>query len=329
MKFFNRLGGGPQNLGILDTLYFSTEYGIELGATPKASGSSPPAVTFTGNLDQALGIYIQCDTAGTPGVGSPTFKWSLDGATFEETLVPIASTVLLGDTQIFANFPTAAYSTNNIYEATVAKWRWLNSYNWGAYQLGSAHYLQQSDATKQPVYSVTGAPAGRPCLIFDGVDDFLATPELKIEVTPPFQQLPQPNHLFIVGKWGGSGTGTMVAAGYSSDTSRFWRVDGTRANYGAGVSVTITGLTPDDWHVHELLFNGASSSYHEDGVQKANGDPSPGTAAFAGLAIGHLPGDTQHSPCSIAEVGFGNRALSSSATQLVRNALLAKYGFPG
>src|SRR5262245_13524936 len=55
---------------------------------------------------------------------------------------------------------------------------------------GNGNSPTQATSTKRPVWSATGGPNGRPCVTFDGVDDYL-----RITFT-----WNQPAHIWVVAK---------------------------------------------------------------------------------------------------------------------------------
>jgi hypothetical protein len=116
----------------------------------------PPAVTISGTPTAQVGLYLQCDGAGTRGTA--TFKWSVDnGATFVATGVLTAATVVLGTTGITAAFPVGAYLTDNIWRCTVSGW---------ADQGGAGADATQAIASRQALFNIDNFN-GRPSLRFD------------------------------------------------------------------------------------------------------------------------------------------------------------------
>jgi hypothetical protein len=83
---------------------------IQMDPTVYTTGSSPPAVTFTGTPTQALApleIVIQQPT---------TFEWYING-NLQASGVAIATTVVLTGTGVTANFPAGTYASGQTYTA--------------------------------------------------------------------------------------------------------------------------------------------------------------------------------------------------------------------
>ncbi len=130
---------------------------LTYGATLKATGTSPPAVTLTGSPLIVVGIYIDIEA------GATTFRWSLDsGATFVQSgvTIPLGGTHVLGATGFTANFPNSAYNADNLYESTISNW---------ASQVGTNPLVQATAAAQGRL--IAGVVNGRPGLRLDGVDD--------------------------------------------------------------------------------------------------------------------------------------------------------------
>lgn len=85
-------------------------------------GTTPPAVTFSGNLNQPLTIRVEVnDVSGGTARGQAKFRWSLDGGgTFVESGVLTAASYALPGTGITVNFPVGTYAANNTYRSLVA-----------------------------------------------------------------------------------------------------------------------------------------------------------------------------------------------------------------
>ena len=292
--------------GILGNLLQSSlvslraDSGILLGTTPLAAGTTPQAVTWSGALSQAIGLQLNID--GTGARGTATFKWSINnGATFVATGVLTAATVDLatpGGTVTVA-FPVGTYTALDTYKATVQTWT------------AGTYALTQATVTKQPLYSVAGGSNSQPCLIFDGTDDNLSATFA----------LAQPHHVMFVGKWGGSGTGTIICG--ADNIMRIWRSNATTVNYFSGAQIVVASVTPDSWHVYDVLFSGASSFLFEDGVSKDTSNV--GTGAASGLTIGGFTDGSQAANVSVSEVLLKNKIPTVAERNLVGSIWGPKY----
>lgn len=95
----------------------SWEAGALLVGPPSASGTSPPAITFSGTPTSGdLLFQVRISTAGP--VGSAQFQWSKDGGvTWSGAVATSPAPVVLPGTGVSVNFPAGAYSTDNLYQA--------------------------------------------------------------------------------------------------------------------------------------------------------------------------------------------------------------------
>jgi hypothetical protein len=105
----------------LASMWLESDAGITLGTAPRATGTSPPAVTISGQLEQSIALRLEVQTTGLRGTA--TFRWSTDGgATWAASGVLTAATAALGSTGITAAFPAGTYTSDNVYQGTVATW---------------------------------------------------------------------------------------------------------------------------------------------------------------------------------------------------------------
>lgn len=148
---------------------------IDIGATMLASGTAPPVVTVTGTPSVAPAIRVEVLA------GATTFQWTRlntgTGGTFSGSsggtaiAIPIGGTYLMPNTGLTLHFPAGAYSSTNVYQATVSNWRsqlavWLPG-------PVLSNVFSQPTAAKQPRY-IYDAATGFYLLKGDGVDDSMA-----------------------------------------------------------------------------------------------------------------------------------------------------------
>ncbi len=101
-------------------LWVQHDRGVVMHGTPRASGTTPPAMTVSSAPDNTP-LYVQIDGAGARGTA--TFKVSRDGgSTFTQTGTVTAATNTLSDGTVL-NWPVGTYATNNIYKLLVATWK--------------------------------------------------------------------------------------------------------------------------------------------------------------------------------------------------------------
>jgi hypothetical protein len=130
---------------------------------------------------------------------------------------------------------------------------------------GAGNNHVQATTTKQPTFAATGGPRSRPCVTFDGVDDFLAV---------TFTQI-QPITRCTVGIFRAAfvAVDTLCDGNGGANRGRISRTQNTTIQVNPG-GMAGTLATTTSWHVYALIMNGASSSWRADNVQIAAGDAS-------------------------------------------------------
>lgn len=114
--------------------------GVTLAGTPRATGTTPPVVTLTGQLEQSIALRVEIQTTGARGAA--TFRWSVDGGTtWVQQNQVTAATFLMGSTGITLNFPAGTYTNDNVFVGTVASWN---------DQSGRGNHTAQATAAQQP-----------------------------------------------------------------------------------------------------------------------------------------------------------------------------------
>lgn len=253
---------------------------ITLGGTPRAYGTTPPAVTYTGTLTGGVTPYLQIDLLGARGTA--TFKVSYDdGSTFPHTGILTAATVTLPGigSAITANFPVGTYATNNIYKACVDTASDLS---------GSSNAGTKTDVTKQVLYR-TAAFNGRPAFDWEtgGAGKGLDTPSISLGAFS----------IFVVEQM--TATNVYVAIHSSDSAHQFY--DGTsqtskivRSSVTSQKSLTAGWISTGSPLLSILQTYGGAHATHllyKNGVdQNASSVVAndPGTSAQAGvLHIGH------------------------------------------
>jgi hypothetical protein len=130
-------------------LWLRADVGVQYGATLRATGTSPPAVTISGTPTAQAGLHIEIDSvAGGTGLGQATFKWSTNnGTSYVATGVTTSASVALGTTGITASFAAGPYNVDNKWDITVAQW---------SDQSGNANHATQTTTANQPKFSLAG-----------------------------------------------------------------------------------------------------------------------------------------------------------------------------
>lgn len=145
----------------------------------------------------------------------------------------------------------------------------------------SAVIATQSNSQLQPLLVFD---TGIPTILFDGVDDFLASS------TPTISQ---PNTHFVGISELAIGTKAITASdsgGFSNDQELFTTVTW---NYYAG-SAQSGGVVDTNWNVMSSIFNGASSSLRFNGSVISTGNPGTQNMIGIRLATGPDGGSTNN-----------------------------------
>lgn len=161
---------------------WQADFGVATGGTPKASGTSPPAVTVTG-VPSCVALRIEIQTTGARGAA--TFRYSAKNtgsgaADWIEQNITTAATYnavgALAGMQI--SFPNSTYTNDNVYQGTCSAWTCQVS--------GTT--ASQATAGNQPLI-LWNSTLGRLFLRGDGTDDFLREATLNLPAagtTPTF-----------------------------------------------------------------------------------------------------------------------------------------------
>lgn len=229
------------------------------------TGTTPPAVTFTGTVPVGCGLQLDVPTGGVRGVAQ--FRWSArngDGTDWSAPITTGASVALgNGVTLQFAN--TGPYSTDNEYRLKVSQWR---------DQTGHAHHWDSAGSTQRaPVPLVT---AQGTAISFDGVDDGMyCTSSLPTDLVGGSDNS---FAIFSVARIENTspsgGLGCIVFFGDGATNRRLhWHFLSAGPQFrcskqdDAGTNVNVTGGTPDtNIHVLELVHTGNTTTMLVDGT---------------------------------------------------------------
>jgi hypothetical protein len=292
--------------------FYMADYGIQLGTTPRLSGTSP-VVTISGDLQQPIGLKIKITTGGARGTAK--FDWSTDnGATWVASAVFTAASVVLEQIGITVAFATGTYVLNDSYEATVEKWYDVNG------GVNGPLYLIQSTVSKQFLYKVAGGPNGKPCLSAGGIDCYMSIAYTR----------PEPSYLYAVLKdEAGFGVGNETAIdGLTANTFRVFRSGASAWSITEtgtiGQVVALPGAAPGAYHELEILFAGAGSEGLQEGVSLGTGNAGTGTTS-GGLSIGGFGGISAFLHGAYCELIDLDADPSSPEKAAMRASLMAKY----
>ena len=184
---------------------------------------------------------------------------------------------------------------------------------------GNANDVTQGTASSRPTYQ-TNELNGKPCVRFDGVDDFLRC--------TTFSQA-QPLTILCVSKLTETGIATRrmfdgatsrVLIGQQFAPDLLFFAGSTAPNY--------TGYTlPWPWRYYTGVFNGASSQQFVNGA--SIGTANPGTQALTDLLVGcgfYLGSPTEFWLGDIAELIIYDSSLSAGNLALLHAYIASKYG---
>ncbi len=160
---------------------WQSDFGITMGGTPLASGTTPPAVTLTGSASTNPALRMEIQATGARGASTFRYGAANTGTTstwIEQNVTTAATYAAIGALSgVTFNFPVGTYTSDNVYEGVCSSW---------TDQKNSTTATQGTPA-KQPrilVQAGTGL-----ALRFDGSNDSLLESTLDLpapNVTPTF-----------------------------------------------------------------------------------------------------------------------------------------------
>jgi hypothetical protein len=285
-----------------------SDLGVTLVQGPVvATGTSPPAVTFSGTPSSTSNsIVLTCTAAGTNTTA--TFSWTLNGVA--QTPFTAAATVVLTGTGITATFPVGAYTNTpsaDTYTSVVTVSAWAD-------QSGNGHTASQATALQQFAYLPTGGPNGTAVMVGNNANNTLMTASIGT--------IAKPCWVWMVFKFN-SGTLGDVLDGQTVSTLR---------TFNGGASTLLTVETPTNlsatvtsnqvYAAYGFTY-GSSGSIYLNASLIASG--TTGTNSSTGLTIGAAGNGSQSADCSISEI------VITSAPPANNNVLSAysqaRYGF--
>lgn len=296
-----------QQYGLL--LWLRGDMGIQLGATLRATGTSPPAVTLSGTPTSLIGLHIEIDSvAGGTGLGQATYKWSINnGSSYVATgVLTAAGPTALGTTGASVSFAVGPYNIDNKWDATVAQWN---------DQSGLGNHAVQATASRQPLLSVAGFGGYSAIDYGVGTTFGFATPSITIGANTKLGALRGDassgwamTHMAVA-----NGQGSEVFARSNASISH---VPLAGAGSKSAKTISATWLADGVRRTFAVAFNGTHASHlaYRNGVLDATTDVAandPGAGAQSGpLYIG------------------ANEAFTASLRGLYREAMLFSSALP-
>jgi hypothetical protein len=262
---------------------WQSDFGVTMGGTPLASGTTPPAVTLTGSAVGYVAFRMEIQTTG--GLGAGTFRYGAQNTGATSTTWIEQNVTLPGGgayaaigalTGITINFPAATYTNDNVYQGTCSAWT----------DQKNSVAASQGTAASQPLIILPASGSG--LIRGDGSNDVLRDAVIDIPApgtTPTFvwAVLTQRNWVASKSLWNCGTTGfnvclTPPGAGASPQLVIYNGASIPPANSGAVVG-TPTRL--------EAYYNNGTSDYLKAGSTTTTGtaigaaDPTAGFNMFA------------------------------------------------
>lgn len=303
-------------------LSFRADHGIVLGLIPRANGTSPPALAWSGvglTLTSVIGPHLQIDSvAGGTGLGQATFKASSDnGTTFFATGIPTAASVALTGslTGITAAFPAGPYNVDNFWQPTVASWK----------DMIRGYVVSQATAAQQPLYIAKSTTLGnRPCVRGTAA----ASWSLDNTTDTPFVQSAARTAFLVVRSTDGTG-GTLIDFKRGNpDFCLMWYEVGVRVAFSSNASNVLLSSPPailntSYYFTHVVGGTGAQLGVRGNGAAIAtDGTALPAESAGAGFTIGRRNAIGQSFTGDIAEITVSRGALGNLAKPESHNKAL-------
>lgn len=281
--------------------------GVTLGLTPRATGTTPPVVTFT--TMPALGVRVEIQTTGARGAA--TFRWSPDnGTTWVQSGQVTAATFPLSGLAAggILNFPVGTYTNDNVYQATVSNW---------ADGSGTGNHLAQPTAALQP-FMVTASALlnGKPALRWDGTS-------LTIFRNPLVGVIVQPNTMVAAFNLTDQSTNRTLVDGNGTDRQQL-QTSTNVYSITAGTVLNSTAVLPATGaHTYFGSFNGASSNILIDNAHSATGAAGAGNLGACYIGANFLAGVNFQG--DVGSVAIYNRLLAAGELAAIQGLLRAKY----
>lgn len=301
---------------------------VTFGATPLATGTTPPAVTLSGTAALVTGIRVEITSGVTTvrGVsGGGAFRISFDdGSTFPITgvAIPTSGDYLIpsgAGAGVTVSFPTGTYATNNVYRRTVQTL--LNMKN-GAYS------MTQASASIQPV--MVPGPNGTTAAKLNGTSGYMY--DSTFQIPTPSSGAPWCYYAIFRLDAHASFTrvfcsGQQLASIYNNGTSgQIIQNNGNQVN-------SNTNFTEAAFKRCVVKFSNTTTDYVEaNGASPVTGSSAGGTAPTVGLGWGAkngsgTPGDFGKNTLAFMALLTGDIA-STGAKSRLDTWSTAKFGIP-
>jgi len=290
-----------------------------MGATPIASGTTPPALTLTGSVATNPALRVEVQTTGTDGVATYRYGAANDGTTstwIEQNLVVPAGGGTYAAIGTLAgltfNFPAGSYTNDNVYQGTASAWQ--DQKNLTTYA--------QATAAKQPRILLNSG--GRIGLRGDGINDSMLEPTLDLpapNVTPTFiwfvvRQVTFTLNEVLFDCGPGTEGATVLTTAVSPGIGQYCGSTVNSSN-GATVGALIRGYASFTGTTSDAVKLGAAAVV--TGASAGVANPSAGVRLFAAF------NDTAFSNFDAATVLYFNAAPSGAELSALDTAASSLY----
>jgi len=273
-----------------------------------ATGTSPPAVTFSGTPSSTSNsIVLTCTGAGTNTTA--TFSGTLNGVAMSPFTA--AATVVLPGTGITATFPAGSYTNTpsaDTYTSVVTVSAWAD-------QSVGGNNATQASALSQFAYLPTGGPNSVPVMVGNAPNNTFMLAAIGT--------ISKPCWVWIVCKFTGTTTSLYIIDGASvGNTLGFFQSGSTNSlSINSGTSLTWSSASANVFQAYGLTF-GTSGSIYSNATSEMTG--ATGTNSSTGLSIGNSHGAGAAVSCQIAEIVVST---TPPAANFLSAYSQARYGF--
>lgn len=286
--------------------WFRSDLGITLAQGPVvATGTTPPAVTFSGTPSSSSNtIVLTCTGAGTNTTA--TFAFTLNGVA--QAPFTAAPTVVLPGTGITATLSVGPYTNTpsaDTYTSVVVVSAWGD-------QSGNGHNAAQATALQQFAYLPTGGPSSTPVLQGNNAN--------STSMTAAIGALTKPCWLWMVVQWISTSPATQYICDDPTSGALGFRLSGTSVQILSGGAIGYTG-TPLVFQAYGLTY-GSSGSICSNAVSQVSG--SSGTGTSTGIVIGSNASGSVSANCNISEIVIASVKPSDNVLSAYSQA---RYGF--
>lgn len=208
---------------------------------------------------------------------------------------------------------------------------------------GNGRTASQGNGAKQPILTPGATPSGKPALVFDGIDDYLATGSFTFNfpvITPfiVFRRITNASNDTILAQAMGAAAGYDInmpngSGGDAEAGDLMYRGDGWNAGQHPKIVVQTPSVTSDSLY-HQCdaaLHSGTVAAYMDGAIQATRYTGSASAASMTGAVyIASISTASDFTNCGIAEIFVFGTSTPLQDSELVglRKYLKRKWGTP-